>query len=252
VTGRLVSLGLWVLGLGYYVVCLVTTLALTYVAPSRSFDPILKAMMRGLFRLLFVEVRVSGLRHLPTDRQVIHLPAPHSSMLDVPLTAGFFPGYVRGIYAAGQNRWPLYGWVMRRLGNIPIERGDVHTSITTMRKADGILESGASLVIFPEGHRTVTGELLPFKKLPFHFAKEAGKPLVPVAIRGMFDVNNKSSWRVSPGMVQVRFCKAVSPEQVAQLTVTELRGLVEDRLRTELELPPGGSSGGRPKGSSLG
>jgi 1-acyl-sn-glycerol-3-phosphate acyltransferase len=234
VTGRLVSLGLWAIGLAYYVVCLLTTLSLTYLASPRTFDPILKAMMRGLFRILFVRVRVSGLQHLPADRQAIYFPAPHNSMLDVPLSAGFLPGFVRGIYAAGQRRWPLYGRAMHRLGNISIERGDVHTSITTMKKAEGILESGASVVIFAEGHRTLTGEPLPFKKLPFHFAKAAEKPLIPVAIRGMFEVNNKSSWRVRPGTVHLHFCEKVSVDQVERLSVTELRALVEDRLRGSL------------------
>ncbi len=232
--GSLVSLWMWMVGLAYYVVCLITTLCLTYLASPRAFDPILKAMMRGIFRILFIRVRVSGLQHVPMDQQVIYLPAPHSSMLDVPLSAGFLPGFVRGVHAAGQDRWPLYGWVMRRLGNIPIERGDVHTSITAMKSADGILESGASVVIFPEGHRTLTGEPLPFKKLPFHFAKEAGRPLVPVAVRGMFQVNNKSSWRLRPGTVHVGFCEVVGVDEVAQLSVTELRSLVEDRLREGL------------------
>jgi 1-acyl-sn-glycerol-3-phosphate acyltransferase len=234
VTGRLVSLGLWAIGLAYYVVCLLTTLSLTYLASPRAFDPILKAMMRGLFRVLLIRVRVSGVEHLETDQQVVFLLAHHSSMLDVPLSAGFLPGFVRGIYAAGQDRWPLYGWVMRRLGNIPIERGNVHTSITSMKSAEGILESGASVVIFPEGHRTLTGEPLPFKKLPFHFAKEAGKPLIPVAIRGMFEVNNKSSWRLRPGTVHVRFCEVVGVDEVAQRSVAELRGLVEERIREGL------------------
>jgi 1-acyl-sn-glycerol-3-phosphate acyltransferase len=194
----------------------------------------LKAMMRGLFRILFLRVRVSGLQHLAPGRQVVYFPAPHSSLLDVPLSAGFLPGFVRGIHAAGQDRWPLYGWVMRRLGNIAIERGNVHTSITAMKRAGGILETGASVVIFPEGHRTLTGEPLPFKKLPFHFAKEAGKPLVPVAIRGMFEVNNKNSWRIRPGTVRMHFCEAVAEDEVAQLSVAELQGLVERRIREAL------------------
>jgi 1-acyl-sn-glycerol-3-phosphate acyltransferase len=226
----LLSLWLWMVGLAYYVLCLLSTLSLTYLASPRAYDPILKAMMRGLFRILFVRVRVSGVDHLPADRQVIYFPAPHSSLLDVPLVAGFFPGFVRGIYAAGQRRWPLYGWVMHRLGNIPIERGNVHASIATMKEAERILGSGASVVIFPEGHRTATGALLPFKKLPFHFAKAARKPVIPVAIGGMFEVNNKSSWRMSPGVVRLHFGEEVSVDQVTQLSVTELRALVEDRL----------------------
>ena len=235
----LVSLALWIVGLAYYVTCLGTTLILTFLAPPKAFDPALKAAMRGLFRLICVRVGVDGLQHVPRGGAVIYFPAPHCSLLDIPLAAGFLPGFVRGPYAAGQNRWPLYGWVMRRLGNFPIERSDVHTSITTMRRADAILESGASMVIFPEGHRTTTGELLPFKKLPFHFAAQVDRPLVPVAIRGMFNVNNKTSWMLRPGTVQVRFGEEIGVDVVARLSAVELRDLVEERVRALLEEPSG-------------
>jgi 1-acyl-sn-glycerol-3-phosphate acyltransferase len=228
--GALISLGLWAMGLAYYAACVVGTLALTFVMAPRRFDRPLKAAMRGLFKVLFVDVRVTGLEHVDPAKPVIYLPSPHCSMLDVPLVAGFFPGFVRGVYAAGQDRWPLYGWVMRRLGNAPIDRSDVHTSITTMKDAQAVFESGASLVVFPEGHRTTTGRALPFKKLPFHFAKQVGRPVVPVVIRGMFEVNNKTSWRMSPGTVHLHFHEAVDAEQVAALSAVELRDLLRDVL----------------------
>jgi 1-acyl-sn-glycerol-3-phosphate acyltransferase len=235
----LVSSALWIVGLAYYATCLGTTLILTFLAPPTAFDPALKAAMRGLFRLIGVRVQVDGLQHVSRDRAVIYFPAPHCSLLDVPLAAGFLPGLVRGPYAAGQDRWPLYSRVMRRLGNIPIERSDVHTSITNMKRVDAILESGASLVIFPESHRTTTGDFLPFKKLPFHFAAQADRPLVPVAIQGMFNVNNKTSWMLRPGTVRVRFGEEIGVDVVARLSAVELRDLVEERVRGLLEEPSG-------------
>lgn len=228
--GVLVSSALWAVGLAYYAACVVTTLALTFVMPPRRFDSALKAAMRRLFGILSVDVQVTGLEHVDPDKPVIYLPSPHCSMLDIPLVAGFFPGFIRGVYASGQDRWPLYGWVMRRLGNIAIQRGDVHASITTMKGAGAVFDSGASLVVFPEGHRTTTGRALPFKKLPFHFAKQVGRPLVPVVIRGMFDVNNKTSWRLHPGTVHVHFGEAVGADQVAELSPVELRELVEKQV----------------------
>ena len=231
----LVSLGLWAVGLAYYAACAVVTLGLTFVVSPRSFDPALKAALRALFRILFVDVQVTGRERIDPGTPVLYLPSPHCSMLDVPLVAGFFPGFVRGVYAAGHDRWPLYGWDIRRLGNIPIQRSDVHASITTMNEAGAVFDSGASLVVFPEGHRTTTGQALPFKKLPFHFAKAVGRPLVPVAIRGMFEVNNKASWRLRPGTVHVRFGEVVSAEEVAELSPLELRALVRERVEGMLK-----------------
>lgn len=227
----LVSLVLWTVGLTYYAAFVVCALALTFVLPPRALDPALKAAMRGVFRLLFVRVEVRGLEHLPADRPVVFCPSPHCSMLDIPLVAGFLPGPVRGVYAAGLHRWPLYGWLMRRLGNIPVPRDDVHGSVRAMAGAGAILDAGASLVIFPEGHRTTTGAMLPFKKLPFHVAREVGRPVVPVAVHGMFAVNNKASWHLRPGTVRLELGDAIDADTVMELSVLELRSLVESRVR---------------------
>jgi 1-acyl-sn-glycerol-3-phosphate acyltransferase len=230
----LISAGLWVLGSIYALAFLLVALILSYLFPPRAIDPFLKGMVRGLFRLLFIRVEIQGLEGLDPDRTVIYI-ANHSSLLDTPLVAGFVPGYLRGIEASNQHRWPLYGWVMRRLGNLPIERNDVHSSISTMRRAATYLESGGSLMIFPEGHRTSSGRLLPFKKLPFHLAKEAGTPIIPLTIRGMFQINNKTSLKINPGTVTIHFGEEIGGEEVRRLTTIELRDLAESRIRSALE-----------------
>ena len=226
----LISAGLWILGLAYALIFLLVALILSYLFPPKAIDPYLKRLVRGLFRVLFIRVEVRGLEGLDPDRTVIYM-VNHGSLLDTPLVAGFVPGYVRGIEASQQHRWPLYGRVMGRLGNLPIERDDVHASISTMKRAADYLDSGGSLIIFPEGHRTPSGHLLPFKKLPFHLAKRSRKPIIPLTIRGMFEINNKTSWLVRPGTVTMHFGEEISVEDAKELTTVELRDLVEARIR---------------------
>jgi 1-acyl-sn-glycerol-3-phosphate acyltransferase len=235
----LISALLWILGLTYALTFLLIALILSVLFPPRSIDPFLKSLVRGLFRVLFIRVEVYGCEGLDPERTVIYM-ANHSSLLDTPLVAGFVPGYLRGIEASRQHRWPLYGWVMRRLGNLPIEREDVHSSISTMRRAAEYLRTGGSLMIFPEGHRTSSGQLLPFKKLPFHLAKEVGTPIIPLTICGTFQINNKTSWRISPGTVTMHFGEEIGEEEIGRLTTLELRDLAEARIRSvlEKEAPP--------------
>ena len=235
-TRILISVVLWILASIYYVAFLLLALFLSYLFPFKTIDPPLKAMLRGLFRLLFIKVEVQGLEHLDPERTVIYI-ANHSSMLDIPLVAGFVPGYLRGIEASRQHRWPLYGWVMGRLGNLPIERDDVHASISTMKRAADYLESSGSLIIFPEGHRTSSGQLLPFKKLPFHLAKRAGKPIMPLSIHGMFEINNKNSLMVKPGKVTMHFGDEIGVDEVTRLTTVELRDLAQERMKAKLKTP---------------
>ena len=224
----------WILVSIYFVTFLLLGLVLSYLLPFKTIDPFLKAFLRGFFHLLFIKVEVQGLEGLDPERGCIYV-ANHSSMLDIPLVAGFVPGYLRGIEASRQHNWPLYGWVMGRLGNLPIERDDIHSSISTMSRAAEYLESGGNLVIFPEGHRTTTGQLLHFKKLPFHLAKRSGKPIVPLTISGMFEINNKTSKMFRHGKVTMHFGEAISEEEVSRLTTVELRDLAEERIRAKLQ-----------------
>jgi 1-acyl-sn-glycerol-3-phosphate acyltransferase len=230
----LISGVLWVLASCYFLGFLLLALGLSYLLPFRTFDPILKALMRGLFRVLFIRVEVEGAERIDPDGTSIFV-ANHSSMLDIPLVAGFVPGFLRGIEASDQHGWPLYGWVMGRLGNLPIRRDDVHSSISTMKRAEAYLETGGSLIIFPEGHRTPTGELLAFKKLPFHLAKRSGRAIVPVTIKGMFEINNKNSFMIRPGRVSLSFGAATDAAEYQDLSVVELRDRVEGRMRNTLE-----------------
>lgn len=232
----LISAVLWTLGGIYYGGFLLLALCLSYLLPFRTFDPLLKALCRGLFRILFVRVTVRGEENLDPTESYIFL-ANHSSLLDVPLVAGFVPGFLRGIEASTQHRWPLYGWVMGRLGNIPIERGDVHASIGTMKRAQDYLETGGSLIIFPEGYRTTTGKLLPFKKLPFHLALRCRRPIAPVTIHGLFQVNNKTSRMIYPGPVSLVFEKVIPPEEYEEMDAVQLRDLVRARMLDALEDP---------------
>jgi 1-acyl-sn-glycerol-3-phosphate acyltransferase len=233
---RFISGVIWIVASIYFGAFLILALALSYLLPFKTIDPLLKALLRGFFHILFIRVEVEGAERLDPGETHIFV-ANHSSMLDVPLVAGFVPGFLRGIEASKQHGWPLYGWVMGRLGNLPIQRDDVHASISTMRRAEAYLETGGSLIIFPEGHRSSTGELLPFKKLPFHLAKRSGRPIVPVTIHGMFQVNNKNSPMVRPGTVSVRFQESMGPQEYQEMSVVELRDRVEREVREALKAP---------------
>lgn len=219
----------WVIALPYVLGCFILTLLLSFILPIKSFDPLLKFLIKLLFRLLLIKIETEGLEKIPTDQPFIFM-ANHSSFLDVPLVEGFVPGFVRGIIAFRMSGWPLYGWIMGRLGNITINRDSIHGSIRSIKKAQDYLSEKNSLMIFPEGHRTRSGELLPFKRLPFYLVKQSGLALIPVAISGMYAVNNKNSVLITPGTVTIIFGNIIHTDQIDELDVNQLRDLVRDEI----------------------
>ena len=85
------------------------------------------------------------------------------------------------------------------------------------------LREGASIIILPEGHRTLSGEMGEFKKGPFHLARKAGVDILPFAISGLFDYNRKGSFHLNPKSVRVSIGPAIPYSVCARLTPEQLR-----------------------------
>jgi 1-acyl-sn-glycerol-3-phosphate acyltransferase len=132
-------------------------------------------------------------------------------------------------------RWPLYGWIIRRLGHIPIERERPFRAVGSLSAAAKALQNGVSLIMFPEGTRTRDGKLLPFKRGAFHLAQTAGVDIVPVVQSGSFALNNKFEGRLWPGEVRVTILPPIHYFEFAIMDSRQLRDMVRERMQEALE-----------------
>jgi len=107
---------------------------------------------------------------------------------------------------------PILGQAMWAAGFIPIDRGDRTQAIRSLGRAASRIRRGASVILFPEGTRSRTGKLAPFKKGSFHLALETRVPIVPVAISGSGSVVRPRSIVIRPGRVHVTLFPQVDPE----------------------------------------
>lgn len=129
----------------------------------------------------------------------------HTNILDGLLAACVVPQAFSGVMEAWQMRIPVYGKLLCWSGGIPVSPA-THPRRLIRSLCDAAKlrrEDGISLVVFPEAHRTLDGKVRPFEFGVFHMAREAGYPVVPVAVRGMFSINRKGSRLFKPGPVQV-------------------------------------------------
>jgi len=159
-----------------------------------------KARARTLTALLGVGVTMLGLEHLAGGGPFVFTPN-HQSHLDILVLLGFLPGRTR--FAAKRELWrhPVVGAVLDTLGMVPIDRDHPERAVESLNRAAGAPES---LVVFPEGTRSRTGELLPFKKGPFVMAIASGLPVVPVVCRGTRRLMPRGSrLSVVPGEVEM-------------------------------------------------
>jgi 1-acyl-sn-glycerol-3-phosphate acyltransferase len=185
------------------------------MGPHRSFWLFGPWWHRQFFALCGIRRRITGWEAVPEEirsgRQSAIFMSNHQSQLDPPFLLGAIP--VHAVYIAKKElKWvPFLGWAAAAAGAIFIDRSNHERAVAGLHAAAMKVRGGRNVVIFPEGTRTLTGALLPFKKGGFNLALDAGVPIVPVATVGGFRILPKGGRRVRPGLYEVRFGAPVDP-----------------------------------------
>ncbi len=149
-------------------------------------------------------VRVAGLEHLEPEATYVFA-CNHSSMLDIAALQVALPPNFRWIAKKELFAIPVFGAAMLKAGYIPIDRSDSRAALVSLQEAAARIRGGASVLIFPEGTRSLDGRLLPFKNGGFVLALRSGRPVAPVALLGSGRALPAKSLLINPGLIEVRF-----------------------------------------------
>ncbi len=185
--------------------CLIVPLVLLMAAffGQRRVDPLLRFGARNI-------VRLAGARlvaHLPPgfDRtRTCFLASNHVNIFDPFVLYAAVPGIFRGLELESHFTIPVYGWLMKRFGNVPVPDARTPSGLKrTYRLAGEALDKGTCLMVFPEGSRTLTGRVGDFEDGVFRMAIQLGFPITPVSIVGSFPWQNKLTKLLRPATVHV-------------------------------------------------
>jgi 1-acyl-sn-glycerol-3-phosphate acyltransferase len=157
-------------------------------------------------------VTVEGIEHLdPASPQI--LVGNHQSWFDVFAVAANLPKTFHFVAKKELERVLLFGRAWKAAGHISIDRTNQASAIASLDRAGRQMkEDRSAVVMFPEGTRSPTDDLLPFKKGAFMLAVHTGVPIVPFAVAGSRRIFAKGSWRVRPGPIIVRLGPPISTE----------------------------------------
>jgi len=150
-----------------------------------------------------VKVTVTGAENIPKDQPVVFV-SNHQSWFDIISLAANLPGYPRFVYKKEMDRIPILGQALKRAGHILIDRQNRQQAFSAYDEAATVIRDGMSAVVFPEGTRSRTGEMLSFKKGPFVLAIASQVPMIPVYCAGTFDIMPKGTLWVRPHPVTLR------------------------------------------------
>jgi 1-acyl-sn-glycerol-3-phosphate acyltransferase len=177
-----------------------------------------------------IRYRVAGAEHLPLDRAAVYC-ANHQSNVDPPLLFTALHPRMHILYKHEIDRIPLLARAFRMGGFIPIDRRRKESAMRSIELGSESLRSGNSFLIFPEGTRSKTDDLLPFKKGGFIMAIKAGAPIVPVAVQGGREAMHKGSAIIRPVTVSVRVGQ---PIETAGVSLDDRDALIV-RVRAAIE-----------------
>jgi 1-acyl-sn-glycerol-3-phosphate acyltransferase len=169
---------------------------------GRLYHVMFQQWAKATLWLLRIKVRIRGAENLDPGRNYVFLPN-HSSYLDIPVLAATMPQPFRLIFKEELTKVPIWGWALLVSPHIRIKRTDARDAMASIERAAEEIHDGASVVIFPEGTRTATGQLGEFKRGGFLLATKSGVPLVPVAIQGTYPLLSRHDRKVRPGSVEL-------------------------------------------------
>jgi 1-acyl-sn-glycerol-3-phosphate acyltransferase len=196
---RAIGLAMWLPGVAW-----ITSLMSTLMVAQRFFtadqvDWLTRIYTKGQIRVLGTEIRYVVHPEVDPKRQYMFV-QNHVNMLDHCTVYNATPHFKQGVELASHFEIPVYGWFMRQRGTIPVHRGSVRDSYVKLTESiRAEVHRGHSILVFPEGTRTLDGRVAQFKSGMFRIAHSLGLPIVPVAVTGMFEVMRKGEPYIHPG-----------------------------------------------------
>lgn len=182
------------------------------------------------FFLSGIGFTLDGKRHVPTDRAVVFC-SNHQSNIDPPVLFEALHRRVHILYKQELDAIPILARAFRIGGFIAVDRRNKEAAMRSIEAGARAIRQGSSFLIFPEGTRSRTDDLLPFKKGGFIMAIKAQAPIMPVAIRGGRAAMQRGSWLIHPVKTSVRIG---APIETAGLSLDDRDELIE-RVRAAIE-----------------
>ncbi len=190
------------------------------------------SVMRGILRVVRLKITVTGKENIPNEPFI--LASNHQTLFDI-LAFKTILSDRPLIFIAKRElfRWPVVGRMIRLLGNVPIERERDRAAAKAIIDGIKMYKRGATVMVYPEGHRSGKNEMIPFKAGSFKLAMKPGAPLVVACVYDMH-----KAWKGWPFVAQrarIHFHPPIAPDFFAGKTSQEVSTVVRETIQQRLD-----------------
>jgi 1-acyl-sn-glycerol-3-phosphate acyltransferase len=227
------SIFLWGMSWLHFIIFVPILIGLAAILDPRKHDWLQRGLCRRIAYFSGARVKLESAADFDPGRTCFFM-ANHVNLFDPFILYCAIPQLVRGWELESHFRIPIYGWLMKRFGNVPVPDTRSPKDLKRLwRLTQAAIHSGVSLIIFPEARRTRDGHIGDFEQGGFRLAQQLGVPIVPVSLVGSFHHFRTGDWILRPTTITVHLHETI---ETAGLKKEDLPALHE-RIRREISGP---------------
>lgn len=226
---------LWATSLLHFAISVPTLIVLAIVLDPKKHDWLQRAFCRRIMFFSGAKIRVVRSANFDPAKTCFFI-SNHVNLFDPFALYCAIPQFVRGWELESHFKIPIYGWLMKRFGNVPVPNVRRASDLKRMwRMTRDAINGGTSLIVFAEGKRTRDGRVDEFQDGAFRVAQQLEIPVVPVSIVGSFRHHRTGNWMFWPATITIHLHDTIETAGMNKEEVPELRKRIRDIVRTPVE-----------------
>ncbi len=188
-----------------------------------------------------IKVKITGKENVVPKTPYVFV-ANHLSLFDIPVLQRYVPNDFSFIFKKEIAKVPIFGWQMVLGPAIMVDRQNPEKAMKSIEKAKKMLvQRKISVLLFPEGTRSKTGEMLPFKRGAFRIAAQVGFEIIPITISGTQNLFQTKPLKINSGVVKLEFGKPIPAENITSRKeelelMSKVRDIIEGNYKKELSI----------------
>ena len=228
---------LWIVSLLHFAIAVPILIVLAIFLDPRKHDWLQRTFCRRI--IFFSGAKIKVVRSPGFDPQkTSFFISNHVNLFDPFALYCAIPQFVRGWELESHFNIPIYGWLMKRFGNVPVPDVRRPSDLRRMwRLTRDAINGGTSLIVFPEAKRTRDGRVDEFQDGAFRVAQQLEIPIVPVSIVGSIQHHRTGHWMFWPATISVHLHDTIDTSGMSKEEVPGLRERVRDLVKGSVEEP---------------